>query len=178
VPCFHPGTSPACNFYSFLPEKKFEMKPSLRTIGLDWSIWDEKAIDFALQHISWDWDIHKWEEFWTWKDFKICMSGAPNLKSWFKDQFEAIATSNLNVIPSEKLWKIPVCYDQAVGKDPEMCLRNQSPSVPIEIHLKSKLSDSILFFLGFLRFYVFDGRSGLTFPKKSVRIGNRAWAFP
>jgi inhibitor of KinA len=153
------------------------MKPSLRQIGpsLIELYWDEKPTDLLLQHIlSWELAISSQvgtEVLELRKGFQTltCMLRS-DLNPELQGQFEAILQSNINVLPlPEKIWKIPVCYDQALGKDLNVLSKSKSISIDEIINLHTIQTYRIHFF-GFLPGFMYlNGLDqALHFPRKSV----------
>jgi len=153
------------------------MKPSLRQIGpyLIELYWDEKPNDLLLQHIlSWELAIASQlgtEVLEIRKGFQTltCMLRS-DLNPDLQRRWKALLQSNINVLPlPEKVWGIPVCYDQELGKDLNALSKSKSISFEEVINLHTIPIYRIHFF-GFLPGFMYlNGLDpALHFSRKSV----------
>jgi KipI family sensor histidine kinase inhibitor len=153
------------------------MRPSLRQIGpyLIELYWDEKPNDLLLQHIlSWELAIASQlgtEVLEIRKGFQTltCMLRS-DLNPDLQRRWKALLQSNINVLPlPEKVWEIPVCYNQELGKDLNALSKSKSISFEEVINLHTIPIYRIHFF-GFLPGFMYlNGLDpALHFPRKSV----------
>lgn len=153
------------------------MKPKIRQIGptLVEFFWDEKPSDFLLQQIlSWEVVLSAQlgpEVLEIRKGFQTltCMLQI-KLNFELKARLEAICQAHIEILPlSEKIWKIPVCYDQELGKDLNALSQSKSISVEEVIRLHTTPTYRIHFF-GFLPGFMYlNGLDpALHFPRKSI----------
>lgn len=153
------------------------MRPSLRQIGpyLIELYWDEKPNDLLLQHIlSWELAIASQlgtEVLEIRKGFQTltCMLKS-DLNPDLQRRWKALLQSNINVLPlPEKVWEIPVCYNQELGKDLNALSKSKSISFEEVINLHTIPIYRIHFF-GFLPGFMYlNGLDpALHFPRKSV----------
>ncbi|MFT4857385.1 MAG: KipI family sensor histidine kinase inhibitor [Algoriphagus sp.] len=153
------------------------MRPSRRQIGpyLIELYWDEKPNDLLLQHIlSWELAIASQlgtEVLEIRKGFQTltCMLRS-DLNPDLQRRWKALLQSNINVLPlPDKVWEIPVCYDQELGKDLNALSKSKSISVEEVINLHTFPTYRIHFF-GFLPGFMYlNGLDpALHFPRKSI----------
>jgi inhibitor of KinA len=153
------------------------MKPNLRQIGpyLIELYWNEKPTDLLLQHIL-SWELAIASQFGTEvleirKGFQTltCMLRS-DLDPDSQRRWEALLQFNIKVLSlSEKLWKIPVCYNQQLGKDLNTLSRSKSISIEEVIDLHTSPTYRIHFF-GFLPGFMYlNGLDpALHFPRKGI----------
>ncbi len=153
------------------------MKPNLRQIGpyLIELYWNEKPTDLLLQHIL-SWELAIASQFGTEvlesrKGFQTltCMLRS-DLDPDSQRRWEVLLQCNIKVLSlSEKLWKIPVCYNQQLGKDLNTLSRSKSISIEEVIDLHTSPTYRIHFF-GFLPGFMYlNGLDpALHFPRKGI----------
>jgi inhibitor of KinA len=153
------------------------MKPNLRQIGpyLIELYWHEEPTDSLLQHIlSWELAIASQfgaEVLEIRKGFQTltCMLRS-DLNPDSQRRWEVLLQCNIKVLSlSEKIWKIPVCYDQKVGKDLNALSKSKSISIEEIINLHTVPTYRIHFF-GFLPGFMYlNGLDpALHFPRKNI----------